>query len=115
MWHRRMCHQSAHTLHDMVRGNHAIGIPHSSNFEHKCSCCMARKHVRAPCPISTEFRAKKPLELVYAYPYIPITPSTINVRKYFLLIFDDFFRLMWVVILKNKLEAFRAIKNSRLV
>ena len=27
LWHRRTCHQSAHTLHGMVKGNHAIGLP----------------------------------------------------------------------------------------
>ena len=35
LWGRRMCHQSAHTLHGMVKGNHTIGLPSSSKFEHK--------------------------------------------------------------------------------
>ena len=26
LWNRRMCHQSVHTLHGMVKGNHAIGL-----------------------------------------------------------------------------------------
>ena len=56
LWNKRMCHQSAHTLHDVVRGNHAIELPHSSKFEHKCSCCMTRKHAKDPFPTSTEFR-----------------------------------------------------------
>ena len=38
LWHRRMCHQSAHTLHGMVKGYHAIGLSSSSKFEHKCKC-----------------------------------------------------------------------------
>ena len=78
-----MCHQCAHTLHDMMRGNHATGLPHSSKFEYKCSCCVAGKHVRAPFPKSTKFRASKPLELVYADICGPITLSTINRGKYF--------------------------------
>ena len=47
LWYRRVCHQSAHTLHGMVKGNHAIGLPSSSKLEHKCSCCVAGKHARA--------------------------------------------------------------------
>ena len=83
LWHRKMCHQIAHTLHGMVKGNHAIGLPSSSKFEHKCSCCMAGKHARAPFPKSTEFRASKPLKLVYAEIFGPIIPLTINGGKYF--------------------------------
>ena len=81
LWHRRMCHQSAHTLHGMVKGNHAIGLPSSSKFEHKCSRCVSGKHARAPFPKETEFRASKPLELVYADICGPITPSTISGGK----------------------------------
>ena len=97
----------------MGRGNHAIGLPHSSKFECKCSCCVARKHARAPFPTSVEFRASKPLELVYADICGPITPSTIKGRKFFFLIIDDFSRLMWVAILKNKLEAFRVFQKFK--
>ena len=66
LWHRRMCHESVHTLHDMVKGNHAIRLPSSSKFEHKCSCWVAGKYVRVLFSKETEFRASKPLELVYA-------------------------------------------------
>ena len=87
----------------MVRGTHAIGLPHSSKFEHKGNCCVAEKHARAPFPKSNELRASKHLELFYANICGPITPSTINGGKYFLLIVD-FSRLMWVEIFKNKSE-----------
>ena len=51
---------------------------------------------------------QSPLELVDADISGPITPSTINIGTYFLLIVDDFSRLMWVAILKNNSEAFGA-------
>ena len=108
-----MCHQSSHTLHGMVKGNHAIGLPSSSKFEHKYSCCVAKKHARAPFPKATEFRASKPLELVYTDICGPITPSTISGGKYFFLIVDDFSRLMWVAILKNKSEVFGAFQKLK--
>ena len=108
-----MCYQSAHAFHDMVRGNHAIVLPHSSKFYNKYSCCRAKKHARDPFPKSIEFRASKPLELVYVDISRPITPSTINGGKFFLLIVNDFYRLMWVKILKNKSEAFRAFQKLK--
>ena len=43
----------------------------------------------------------------------PISPSIINGGKYFFLIFDDFSQLIWVAILKNKLEAFRAFQKFK--
>ena len=64
-----------------MRGNNAIGLPHSLNFEHKCSCCMAGKHAKVPFPTSTEFRASQPLELVYVDIYGPITLSIIKGGK----------------------------------
>ena len=113
LWHRKMFHQSAHTLHDIVRGNHAIGLPHSSKFEHKCSCCVAGKHARVPFPTSTQFRASKPLKLVYVDICGPIIPSIIKGREIFLLIVDDISRLTWVAILKTKLEAIRTFKKFK--
>ena len=112
VWHRRMCHQISHTLHDIVSGNYAIGLPHSSKFEHKCNCSMFGKHTRATFPKSIEFKASKPLDF-RANICGPITPSTINGGKYFFLIFYDFSRLMWETILKNKSKAFRAFQHFK--
>ena len=67
----------------MMRGNHAIGLPHFSKFEHKCGCCVTGKLVTAPFLKSTKFRNSKQLELVYAEICGPITLSVINRGKYF--------------------------------
>ena len=48
--HRTMCHESSHTLQDMMSGNHAIKVPYSSKFKHKCICCVAGKHARLHFP-----------------------------------------------------------------
>ena len=95
--------------------NHAIGLPSSSKFEHKCSCYVVGKHVRAIFLKANGIRASTPLELVYANICGPITPSKISGVKYFLLIVDDISRLMWVAILKNKLEAFGAFKKFKIL
>ena len=113
LWHRSMCHQSAHTLHGMVKGNHSIELLSYSKLEHKCSCCVAEKHVRASFPKATKFRTSMTLELVYTNICGPITLSTINGGKYFLLIVDDYSRLMWVAILKNKSKAFQVFKKFK--
>ena len=60
---------------------------------------MAEKYARDPFPKSTKFRASKPFELVYA--------------DFFLLIVNIFSRLMWVAILKNNSEAFRAFQKFK--
>ena len=106
LWHRRMCHQSAHTLHDMVKGNHAIRLTSSSKFEHKWTCCVAGKHGRAPFPKAIEFRASKSLELVYANHTIKN-----KWREVFFANFYDFSRLMWLAILKNKSKVFGAFQK----
>ena len=71
------------------------------------------KHARAPLPKSAEFRASNPLESVYVEICGLIRPSTITGGKYFLIIFYDLSQLMWVKILKNKSEAFRAFQKFK--
>ena len=64
-------------------------------------------------PKKLNLELQSPLELVYADICGPITPSTISGGKYFLLIVDDFSRLMWVAILKNKLEVVGAFQKFK--
>ena len=69
-----MCHQSAYTLQDVVRGNHEFELPHSLKFAHKCSFCVAGEPPRALFLTSIKVGASKPLELVDANICGPITP-----------------------------------------
>jgi hypothetical protein len=63
-----------------------------------------------PFPQQSSFRAKERLGLVHGDFCGPVTPATPGGRRYFLLLVDDLFRYMWVMVL-NKGEAANAIKR----
>ncbi|XP_073019466.1 uncharacterized protein [Primulina eburnea] len=65
---------------------------------------LAKMH-RLPFP-KISYRAKVPLELVHADVCEPMQTPSINNYRYFLLFVDDYTRMMWVYILKEKSEAF---------
>lgn len=55
----------------------------------------------------------KILKLVHADLCGPISPETKAGNKYFLLLVDDFSRLMWIYIMKNKDETLAMFKKFR--
>jgi transposase InsO family protein len=71
------------------------------------------KQRRLPFPQQSSFRAKERLKLVHGYLCGPVTPATLRGRHYFLLLVDDLFRYMWVVVLGSKGEAVNAIRRAQ--
>lgn len=69
------------------------------------------KQTRKGFPQQAEFHAKKPLELIHGDLCGPITPNTPAGNMYILLLVDDYSRVMWTYLLKNKSEAFEAFKK----
>ena len=78
-----------------------------------CSSCITSKQARKSFPSSAKFRASRPLELIYGDLCGPFAPETLGGSKYFLLLVDDCTRMLWVSLLKQKLEAFEAFKSFK--
>ncbi|GKD63416.1 zinc finger, CCHC-type containing protein [Tanacetum coccineum] len=70
-----------------------------------CEGCLMGKQSRYSFPSSTSFREKKILELVHGDLCGPISPPTPAGNQYFMLLVDDYSRVMWVYLLKTKDEA----------
>lgn len=93
---------------EMVYGMPKIGQP-----DKVCTGCLMSKQTRKAFPRQTNFSSKKPLELVHGDLCGPITASTPGGNKYIFLLVDDYSRVMWVYLLKNKHETFDAFKKFR--
>ena len=63
--------------------------------------------------LSKECFSSKPLQLVHVDLCGPTRPISLNGEKYFILFIDDYTRMVWVTLLKNKLEAFNKFKIFR--
>lgn len=69
------------------------------------------KKVRKSFPSQSKFSTKRALELVQGDLCGPITSSTTAGNRYFILLVDDYTRVMWVYVLKNKSDAFGVFKK----
>ena len=113
IWHSRFGHLSFHTLKEMSTKKSVEGLPPISIPSKVCRNCIAGKHHRTSFPKKSAFRAIESLELIHMDIYGPISPPTVGESQNFLLIIDDFSRLIWVAMLQHKSDALEAFKKFK--
>ncbi|KAD6119119.1 hypothetical protein E3N88_10390 [Mikania micrantha] len=91
----------------------ALGVPHIEHRKQVCYSCLLGKQTRLPFPDHSNYRAKRPLELVYADVCGPISPMTQGGNKYMFLIVDDHSQYMWAFLIKTKDEVFECFKKFK--
>ena len=107
-WHKRYGHLKFQLLRKLSSKEIVRGLPKLEIPENICRDCIARKQHRSPFPSLASYRASRPLELVHGDICGPILLATLGGSKYFLLLVDDYSRLMWVAMIKKKSKAFQA-------
>lgn len=113
LWHARLEHMNFNSLKHMsdkklIEGLHRINIP-----SQPCEGSLVGKQTRNSFPSHTIYKAKKRLELIHGDLCGPVSPPTPAGNRYFMLLVDDYSRVMWVYLLKTKDEAFQTFKNFR--
>lgn len=114
LWHARLGHVNFQALTLMQAADMVRGIPKFSQPKSVCTDCLMSKQTRRPFPSQSNYRAKTSLELVHIDLCGPITPPTAGGNKFFLLLVDDFTRMMWIYLLKSKDEALKMVKKFKL-
>jgi transposase InsO family protein len=114
-WHARFGHLNFQALRRMRQEGLVEGLPYIDHVEQVCDGCMVGKQRRVSFPQKAQFRASEVLELVHGDLCGPIQPSTPGGNRYFLLLVDDFSRLMWIVLLPSKEKAFMAFKAIKMM
>lgn len=113
LWHAQLGHVNLKALHLMSKEKMVLGMPEIKSQSEVCQGCLMSKHVRSSFPGQAMYTAKEGLEIVHGDLCGPITPATKAGNKYFLLLVDDYTRVMWVDFLKSKDETLEAFKNFR--
>ncbi|GJR53401.1 integrase, catalytic region, zinc finger, CCHC-type containing protein [Tanacetum coccineum] len=93
LWHRHLNHLNFCTINDLARKDLVRGLP-ILKFEkdHLCSACQlgkSKKHTHTP---KTENTNLEVLNTLHMDLYGPIRVQTINMKKYILVIVDDYYR-----------------------
>lgn len=76
-----------------------------------CEGCLIAKQTRNSFPVHASYRASRCLELLHVDLCGPINPVTDAGNRYFLLLVDDFSRVIWVYMLKEKSGAKEAFQK----
>ena len=113
LWHKRYEHLNLASIKILSSQNLVKGLPTIHKREELCSCCFTSRQARKLFPSSAKFRASRPLERIHGDLCGPFALETLGGSKYFLLLVDDCTRMLWVSLLKQKLEAFKAFKSFK--
>ncbi|KAD7476991.1 hypothetical protein E3N88_00127 [Mikania micrantha] len=76
LWHTRLGHANFKMLEELGKKRLVEGLPNISYPSRVCEGCLTAKQARQSFPKEASWRAKQPLQLVYADLCGPITPET---------------------------------------
>ncbi|GKA25161.1 putative ribonuclease H-like domain-containing protein, partial [Tanacetum coccineum] len=106
LWHRRLSHLNFSAINHFSRHGLIRGLP-KLKFEedHLCSACAIGKSKTKPHKPKSEDTNQEKLYLLHMDLCGPMRVTSVNGKKYILVIIDDYLRLTWVKFLRSKDEA----------
>ncbi|CAI7736308.1 unnamed protein product [Closterium sp. NIES-54] len=112
MAHRRLGHVAMPLLKQVEKDGVIKGLKlNGQPLDDNCEICLLSKFSRFPFH-SVTGRSKKPLELVHMDLVGPLPVQGLKGERYFLTIVDDWSRLMWAYLLKQKDHATFTIRED---
>nr|GEX61940.1 retrovirus-related Pol polyprotein from transposon TNT 1-94 [Tanacetum cinerariifolium] len=110
LWHQRLSHLNFDTINDLARNDLVAGLPmFKYHKEHLCPSCEQGKSKRASHPPKPVPNSRQRLHLLLMDLCRPMRISSINGKRYVLVIVDDYSRYTWVHFLRSKDEAPKVI------
>ncbi|GJU54083.1 retrovirus-related pol polyprotein from transposon TNT 1-94 [Tanacetum coccineum] len=106
LWHRRLSHLNSGAINHLARHGLVQGLP-KLKFEkdHLCFACALGKSTKKPHKPKSEDTNQEKLYLLHMDLCGPIRVTSVNGKKYILVIVDDYSRFTWVKCLRSKDEA----------
>ena len=116
LWHRRFGHLNHASVQDVIRLGLVTGLDIQNSGtapDPICEPCLAGKLHRGPIPSVASHRATRLLELVHSDLHGPLPVTSRHGYRYWIMFIDDTSRFWYVVLLKNKSEAFAAFRQFK--
>nr|GEX46638.1 hypothetical protein [Tanacetum cinerariifolium] len=105
LWHRRLSHLNFDTINLVSKNDIVIGLPKLKFVkDYLCSSCELGKAKRKSFHTKTTRSSKRRLQLLHMDLCGPMRVESINGKKYFLVIIDDYSRFTWTHFLRSKDE-----------
>nr|GFC15708.1 retrovirus-related Pol polyprotein from transposon TNT 1-94 [Tanacetum cinerariifolium] len=106
LWHQRLSHLNFDTINDLARNDRVSGLPKFKyHKEYLCPSCEQGKSKRASHPPKHVLNSRQRLHLLHMDLCGPMRITSINGKRYILVIVDDYSRYTWVHFLRSKDEA----------
>ncbi|WVZ20583.1 hypothetical protein V8G54_007905, partial [Vigna mungo] len=112
-WHLRFGHLNYRDLKKLNDKELVKGLPRISPQHKDCESCILGKQTRKPFRKQLESRSKERLEIVHSDVCGPIEPPTIAGNRYFLTFVEEYSRMIWVFLLRQKNEALEVFKSYK--
>ncbi|GJU08502.1 retrovirus-related pol polyprotein from transposon TNT 1-94 [Tanacetum coccineum] len=110
--HQRLSHLNFDTINDLAKNDLVTGLPKFKyHKEHLCPSCEKGKSKRASHPPKPVLNSKQRLHILHMDLCSPIRITSINGKRYVLVIVDDYSSYTWVHFLKLKDETPEVIKT----
>ncbi|GJX91229.1 putative ribonuclease H-like domain-containing protein [Tanacetum coccineum] len=99
----RLGHVNFKTMNKLVKGNLVRGLP-LKLFEndHSCVACQKGKQHKATCKAKLVSSISQPLHILHMDLFGPTSVLSLNHKKYYLVVTDDFSRFSWVFFIATK-------------
>ncbi|XP_074361102.1 uncharacterized protein LOC141701320 [Apium graveolens] len=97
LWHSRLGYVNFQSLTLMQSNQMVEGLPNFAQPKGVCADCLMSKKVRKSFPSQSKFYAIRILELIHCDLCGPISPETLGGNKYFVLLVDEYSRIMWLL------------------
>jgi hypothetical protein len=110
LWHARFGHINYENL-CLLRKNDVSSFPTIPRKLKQCDACILAKHSKQPFHGYTS-RACRKFELIHSDFCGPMLVPSINGNKYIMYFIDDYTRMCWVHLLKDKSNAFETLKKN---
>ncbi|KAI5324387.1 hypothetical protein L3X38_033460 [Prunus dulcis] len=101
-WHKRLGHLHFRGLKQLKDKDMVHGLPQLEEKSGVCEGCQFGKQHRNSFLKGQALRASVPLELIHVDLYGPMRNESIAGNKYFMLLIDDYTRMIWMYFLRNK-------------
>eukprot|EP00253_Pinus_taeda_P008959 PITA_08959 len=109
LWHARFGHLNYDSLR-LLKKNGVACLPTIPRKLKQCDACILGNHSKQSFHDSHS-RAHRKLELIHSDLCGPMLVSSANGNNYIMTFIDDYTRMCWVYLLKNKSDAFLTFKN----
>nr|GEW76746.1 retrovirus-related Pol polyprotein from transposon TNT 1-94 [Tanacetum cinerariifolium] len=112
LWHRRLSHLNFDYINLLSKKDVVIGLPKLKYVKDQlCSYCEVSKEKRSSFKTKAVPSSKRRLNLLHMDLCGPMRVACINVKKYILVIVDDYFRYTWTLFLRSKDETPKVLKD----